>query len=348
MSKSALAVRGPLIKSGVFAVVTGLILVFLGLQLGRVEFGPQRSYRAVFTSASGLTSGDLVMVAGVRVGQVQSVSLTPGDQALVTFTVQSSQPVLVGSDADIRWQDLVGDQYLEITEGHGSTAGLPAGGTIPVTQTAPALDLDTLLNGFQPLFAGLQPNQVNQLSGELISVLQGEGGSVDSLLATTASLTNSLADHGQLIGQLITNLNTLLGNVDQHDQQLSQTVVQLQQLVSGLAAQRNSLGNSLVQINQLSATVGSLLTDARSPVKESIAQVNRVAATLDQGRNVVNYVLGQLPGDYYAMERAGSHGSYFNFYLCGLRLKLTGPNGKPFYTPFIGPNANTARCGNGS
>ena len=41
-----------------------------------------------------------------------------------------------------------------------------------------------LFNGFQPLFEALSPDDVNQLSGEIIQVLQGEGGTVDSLLHT--------------------------------------------------------------------------------------------------------------------------------------------------------------------
>ncbi|OLL73469.1 MCE-family protein Mce1B [Pseudonocardia sp. Ae168_Ps1] len=55
-------------------------------------------------------------------------------------------------------------------------------------------------------------------------------------------------------------------------------------------------------------------------------------------------MLKTLPGAYYAMHRAGSHGSYFNFYLCTVRLKLTGPDGDPFFTPYFGPNSQIDRC----
>ena len=48
-----------------------------------------------------------------------------------------------------------------------------------------------LFNGFKPLFTALDPEQVNQLSFEIIQVLQGQGGTVESLLASTASLTTT-------------------------------------------------------------------------------------------------------------------------------------------------------------
>ncbi len=81
-----------------------------------------------------------------------------------------------------------------------------------------------LFNGFQPLFQALNPEQVNELSMNLVQVLQGEGGTVQGLLAKTASLTNTLADRDQLIGQVVTNLGQTLDTVDQRHQQLNTLV----------------------------------------------------------------------------------------------------------------------------
>src|SRR3546814_8101763 len=82
-----------------------------------------------------------------------------------------------------------------------------ADSTIPVANTEPALDLTTLFNGFKPLFTALDPDQVNELSMNLVQVLQGEGGTVASLLENTASLTGTLAGRDDLIGEVITNLS---------------------------------------------------------------------------------------------------------------------------------------------
>src|SRR3546814_19361494 len=78
---------------------------------------------------------------------------------------------------------------------------------MPVDQTSPALDLDLLLGGFKPLLRSLDPQQVNDLSGALLQVLQGQGGTLVSLLGNTSSFTSTLADRDQLIGDVITNLN---------------------------------------------------------------------------------------------------------------------------------------------
>ena len=70
-----------------------------------------------------------------------------------------------------------------------------------------------LFNGFRPLFTALNPDDVNKLAYEIIQVLQGEGGTVASLLRRTASLTNTLADRDAVIGRVITNLNSVLATL---------------------------------------------------------------------------------------------------------------------------------------
>ena len=133
---------------------------------------------------------------------------------------------------------------------------LKDGATLGLDHTQSALDLTVLFNGFKPLFAALSPKDVNELSGNIISVLQGEGGNINSLLAKTASLTSTLADRDEVIGRTITNLNAVLGTVDAHDAALKQLIDQLQRFISGLAADRKTIGASLTNINSLTARDG--------------------------------------------------------------------------------------------
>ena len=99
-----------------------------------------------------------------------------------------------GTKATIKYRNLVGERYIALTQDVGGATPLRDGATIGLDHTQSALDLTVLFNGFKPLFAALSPKDVNELSGEIISVLQGEGGNINSLLATTASLTSTLAD----------------------------------------------------------------------------------------------------------------------------------------------------------
>jgi phospholipid/cholesterol/gamma-HCH transport system substrate-binding protein len=343
-----------LVKLIAFAVVTLLAFGVLAATIANVQLGAKAHYTAIFTDATGLQKGDDVRIAGVRVGEVRSIGLVMSGgrpEAQVGFEVLKSSTLTQGTDAVIRYRNLIGQRFVALTEGTGSAAPLSAGGTIPVSRTEPALDLDVLFNGFKPLFAALSPNDVNELSGEIIQVLQGEGGSIDQLLAHTASLTSTLADRDQVIGQTITNLNDVLGTVQQHDSQLGDLVDQLDRFVAGLAQDRTVIGNSLTNINALADQTADLLVAARPPLKGDIGQLRDLAALLNKPSNtkVFKQFAQNLPGKLATITRTATYGSFFNFYLCsfdGTVVLPTNGSGKGVTIPIgqgIG-SVDGARC----
>ncbi|MDT7632120.1 MAG: phospholipid/cholesterol/gamma-HCH transport system substrate-binding protein, partial [Pseudonocardiales bacterium] len=151
---NALAVGPALVKTIIFAVVGTLILAVLWVQFGQLRFNRQNTYSAVFQNASGMQPASAVTASGVQVGRVDDVELYDNDQSKVTFTIDASLPLTQGTRAAIKYADLTGDQYMDLSPGPGSTRLLAAGATIPVAQTTPSLDLDVLLNGFNPLLQG--------------------------------------------------------------------------------------------------------------------------------------------------------------------------------------------------
>ena len=137
--------RATLIKFAIFAVVMAMLTAFLFFIFGQYRTGSTTGYSAVFTDVSRLKPGQSVRVAGVRVGTVDSVSLQPDKKVVVKFDADRDIVLTEGTRAAVRYLNLVGDRYLELVDGPGSTTRLAAGGQIPVSRTAPALDLDLLL-----------------------------------------------------------------------------------------------------------------------------------------------------------------------------------------------------------
>ena len=319
-------------------VLAGLVIVFSEFRSGSYE-----GYNANFTDVSGLESGDKVRIAGVEVGQVSKVKLAEENTAEVRFTVASDQVVHQSTEAVVRYENLTGDRYLELKRGEGDQTLLEPGGTLPISQTAPALDLDALLGGFRPLFKALDPAQVNQLSESIVKVFQGESGTIQDLLASTSSLTQALADRDQLIGDVITNLTSVLTTVADNQENVDSIVDDLQQLVSGLAANSEPLAESVSRLNDTSANMTTLLSDVRPSLREDIAQVDRVATLINDDEAYVENVMNRLPSDFEKMGRLGVYGSFFQFYLCGVIVEITNPaTGKPLYLPQY--EQTTGRC----
>ncbi|WP_067436011.1 MCE family protein [Nocardioides jensenii] len=317
------------IKLGIFTVVSLLVTGLLAAIMGNIGFGAGRTYRAEFTSASMLEKGDDVRIAGVSVGEVKKVEHHDRTHALITFRVKADVPMTTATRAEIRFKNLVGDRYLALEKGKDDAEAQKMGedDTIPIARTSPALDLTQLFNGFQPLFTALNPQQVNELSLNLVRVLQGEGGTVQSLLANTASLTNSLADRDKLIGEVITNLSQTADTVNDRHEELTELIVELKGWMTDLAKDRKTIGSSLDNISDLTEVVAGLLKDSRPWLKADVAELRQLAELLTrpESKKVLGELLDRLPESMTDQTRTGTYGSWYNYYLCAASVRIQLP-----------------------
>lgn len=369
------SLTGPVLKSMVFIVVTVLTTGLLAVTItnGRVEGGA--TYRAVFTDVTSLQTGDDIRMAGVRIGQVESISIRQRRQALVTFSLPADRRLAPTVTATIRYRNLIGQRYIALDQGTGTLdTPLRDGSTIPLSRTENALDLTVLFNGFQPLFRALDKKEINTLTGEIIAVFQGEGPTIENLLSQAGALTNTIADKDAVIGKVIDNLNSVLDVVNGRGDQLSTLVASLRRLVSGLSADRSSIGSAITGISGLTTDVADLLERGRAPLKSSIVALGRLSQNLSGSAGALNSFLQQLPTKLTKIGRSASYGSWLNFYLCsvGGRIPVPSENGTPVYgnvpttqypappgepayptiatgppnpAGLVGVNPTTARCG---
>ncbi|PZS13975.1 MAG: MCE family protein [Pseudonocardiales bacterium] len=324
----------PLIKLVVFLVVTSFATYVLAATIANTSYGATKSYKAVFTDVAGLSLGDDVRIAGVRVGTVKDIKIVKHDLAQISFTVVKERSLPKSTHARLRYRNLIGQRYLDIVQGAGDPNDLlKNNGTIPQSQTANALDLTALFQGFQPLFTGLNADQINALSTEIIQSLQGEGGSLELLLTNLGDLTNAIADKDQVIGSVVDNLASVLTVVGDRDAELSNLILQLQGFISGLSADRNAIGNSIDSINALATSTAGLLTRVRGPLAKDIVDITALTANLNRNSATVQSVLQELPGTVATLVRTGSYGSWFNFYLCSVSGTITFPGGVVVHIP---------------
>ncbi|MFI6028356.1 MCE family protein [Amycolatopsis magusensis] len=307
-----------LLKILAFAVVTVLLTAVLGATIANTDFGDSARYSAVFTDSSGLKEGDDVRIAGVKVGQVEEITVSTDHRAEVRFGVDAVRELPEAVTATVKFRNLIGQRYLALGTTVDGGGTLPDGGRIPLERTQPALNLTVLFNGFEPLFKALEPAQINQLSYEIIQVFQGEGGTIRSLLSHTASLTSAIADRDAVIGEVITNLNSVLGTINDRGPGLGNLIDQTQQLATGLAEQREPIGDAVSALGELTDTTAGLLAEARPPLKEDIAALGQLSGNLADSEQLLDQLLGVMPGNLEKFTRTLSYGSWFNYYLCGL------------------------------
>ncbi len=131
-------------------VLLGLVcLAYLAIHLGKLEvWGGGYRVVANFDNISGLELGAPVEVAGVHVGLVESIRLTPEDRAAVTMRLEPGLKLHGDAIASVRTKGIIGDQFIQLSPGSSENL-IPPGGTIHDTESAINLEelLGTLIHG---------------------------------------------------------------------------------------------------------------------------------------------------------------------------------------------------------
>ena len=318
-------ITGTAIKLGIFSLVLLLFTAMLIVVFGQMRFDRTTGYSAIFSNTSGLRTGQFVRASGVEVGKVSKIELIDGGSKVrVDFSVDRSLQLFDGTTASVRYLNLIGDRYLELKRGE-SDKRLPAGGTIPLEHTEPALDLDALIGGFRPVFRALDPDKVNNIAQSIVTIFQGQGGTISDILDQTASLTSALADRDQAIGEVIKNLNTVLDTTVKHQQQFDETLQNFEKLITGLKNREDPIASSVANISDAAGTIADLLADNRPLLQSTLTYLEGVQQPLIDQHVQVDDILTRLPTAFKIIGRAGGiYGDFFNFYACDISVRLSG------------------------
>ena len=133
---------------GIFVLIGILCVGYLTIRLGKMELlgGEHYFLKARFLSVAGLKKGAQVMIAGVKVGQVDAISLDPEEQVAIV-RIKILKEVVLTDDviASVKTAGLIGDKYINLSPG-GSDEILADGDLI--TETESALDIEELVSKY--------------------------------------------------------------------------------------------------------------------------------------------------------------------------------------------------------
>ncbi|WP_156690167.1 virulence factor Mce family protein [Mycobacterium sp. Marseille-P9652] len=316
------------IKLGIVSFVLLLITVSIVVVFAQVRFNSTNGYSAEFNNATGLRDGEFVRASGVEVGKVKKVRLIEGGRKVqVDFVVDRSIPLYESTTAQIRYLNLFADRFLELKRGEGEGADrvLPPGGLIPLSRTSPALDLDALIGGFKPLFRALDPEKVNTIASSIITVFQGQGGTINDILDQTAQVTAHIADRDQAIGEVVKNLNVVLDTTVRHRKEFDQTVDNFERLITGLQNHADPLAAGVANISNAAGTVADLLAENRALLHKEINYLQALQQPLVDQRDQLGDLIHKTPTALNLIGRSiGLYGDWVNFYLCDLSIRWNG------------------------
>lgn len=191
------------------------------------------------------------------------------------------------------------------------------------------------MGSFQPLFRVLEPGQVNRLSGELIAVLQGQQDDVGAIVRAIGEVTGHLADRDRVIGSVIAQLGRVLDTLERQQPALEQSLVHARELTSALAADSDTVASATRNLDDTAAELAVLAEDIRPSLRADMDGVDAVARQVDSRRDTLTQLLTELPETYRSLTRLGAYGGFFNYYLCGLQIRVSDLRGGSTTSPLF-------------
>jgi phospholipid/cholesterol/gamma-HCH transport system substrate-binding protein len=312
--------RGPLLWLSVFLVIATTLTWLVYATLRRDVKGPTNAYAAEFTDVFGLREGDDVHVAGVRVGRVQHIGLD-GTLARVSFVVQADQPILANTVASVAYQNIVGQRYLALAPGRtGRAVPLPAGSVIPLDRTEPSFDIGTLLNGYEPLFTVLDPDQVNNLTKAVIGSLQGDTSSLTMLVDQTSTLARTFTGRDDELDHVITSLDRVVSSLASQNGDFEDTITHTRRVVTELDNRRSALVESTGKLTAVVRRLSEITKTVNPQVHEMLTRRPGSTKHLLDIESQVAYLGLNAPLLLKGIARGFGEGTYMNVYGCDANL----------------------------
>jgi len=303
------------------AIGTGIVLVMalVAFAIGGLRIF-ERTYplSVVVDDAAGLESGDPVRVAGVAVGSVTGIERIPEDGTLrVDLEIDSGTEISKASTASVRLRTLLGKKFLDIAD-PGTGDVLAAGAVIPVDQTQPATDVDTLLNAAEPTIEQTDVESINGLLAGVDRTLSGRGEQLRDVFTDLADLASTFSDREVELSRLIESTNRLAGVVGERDGELRSVLDGMDLVLATLAQRGDNLSGLVQQVSTLSGTLSPLLADNRQEFSTLFDQVDVVSDLLVRQKDRVDLALTQLPRLAERFYAVTSEGSWVNVYIVGV------------------------------
>lgn len=306
-----------LIKNGIMGILILVLVVGVGQSFASAPMlFAQPTYFGLFSDSGGLNPGDKVRIAGMDVGDVESLDIE-GDHVKMGFSLGGNE---IGTDSRlaIRTDTILGKKVLEI-EPRGSQT-LRASGVLPigqsttpyqiydaffdVTKAAAGWDIKTVKQSLNVL-----SETVNETSPHLSAALDGVARFSDTigkrdeqfkeLLANANKVASVLGDRSEQINQLLLNSRTLLAAINDRGaaiDYLLENVSQVSRQFEGFINDNPNLNRVLEQLQ----TVSGILERHKFDLAESLSTLSKFTASLAEAIGSGPYfkviIINLLPG----------------------------------------------------
>ncbi len=307
--------RNPVIIGAVSMTVLALLLLAAFRAQDLPLIGGGDTYYAVFDEAGGLKADDAVLMAGVRVGSVDSLTLDNG-KVMVEFKVKTDAAFGTETGAEIKVKTLLGSKFLSLVPaGDGQ---LSAESVIPITRTTSPFDVTQAFEGLAETSNEVDTVQLTRSLTVLADLTRNTPEEFRNALAGVSALSRNLAARDGEINSLLVNLRRLSSTLNERDDDIITLMRDSDVLFQTLIQRRDEIHDVLVATQQLSSELVKLVRQSRDDLKPALDQLDRVVQVITKNEDNLDASLRLMAPFYRVFANTLGNGPWFDTFIQNL------------------------------
>jgi phospholipid/cholesterol/gamma-HCH transport system substrate-binding protein len=299
--------------AGLVAIALFMLAAFRAEDLPLIGGGD--IYYAQFSEAGGLKPNDEVRVAGVRVGQVEDITLDDG-HVLVKFRIDDGTEFGDETGASIRVKTLLGAMFLAL-EPAGS-GQLDPDSEIPLARTASPYDVVEAFSGLASTEQRIDTDQLAQSLNVLADTFRNTPDEVRSSLRGLSRLSQNVAARDEQLNTLLTNAAKVSKVLADRNDNLKQLFKDGNVLLQAVYERRQAVHNLLLTTVKLSHQLTGLVKDTRADLKPALDHLDNVVDLLNARQDQLDDSLRLMAPFYRVFANTLGTGPWFDTFIQNL------------------------------
>jgi phospholipid/cholesterol/gamma-HCH transport system substrate-binding protein len=307
-------------RMGAIALVVLAVAMVASFNLQKFPGFRGTAYHADFKDANGLSQGDMVQIAGVRVGRVNGIEIH-SDHVRVNFDVHGAA---FGKDtsASVEVLNLLGTKYLNLTP--AGSGQLASGGTIPLSRTHTTYDVVSTLDQLTTTTEQLDTDQLATALRTLAGTIDASAPEVHQSFTGISRLSASIASRNHDVEQLLHHADDVTRLLAQRKGDLVTLMKQGDQVFQELELRKQAIHRLLVSARQLAVTLKGIADDNRAEIGSALADLHQVTSNLRRQKDNIQATIHNLEPYASVLINVIGTGPWFDAYVPNLVGMATG------------------------
>ena len=279
-----------ILRMGAICLVVLFLTMAAAFNLQKFPGFKGTDFHAQLKDASGLHKGNMVQVAGVKVGRVNDIHIS-GDHVTVDFDVKDAE-LGKKSRAAVQVLNLLGEKYLEITP--AGSGEMEDGDTIPVSRSDASYDIVATLGELTTRTEDIDTERLSQALTQMGDTINAASPHVQSTFTGLSRISKSIASRDEAIEQLLGRADRVTKLLADRRGDLVELMKEGDLVFQELIARRDAIHTLLVNSERLAVSLRGIAADNQVQIKSALRELDTATKFLLARKKQLNQTIKNL------------------------------------------------------